>query len=156
MNPISFRKFWQLCAHQLGDSRFTFDHSASTITDMNHSVITSETLIKDLIMVCYRRSQCQHLDSPIDLNATFDVLGETAYKLQGQRQDDLLNIELLEEIGWCANQFYENSTQNTSSHEEPRLKTVVTPSKTVSKDTISQARVVSLSKAKLRRANASQ
>lgn len=76
-----------------------------------------------------------------------DILGEHAFQMQGNRCDDLLDIELLEEIAWhigerfsqCINLAPDNrptSSQTANNHRDKN-----------------SAQIISLPDAKIRRAN---
>ena len=113
---VSFRRFWTFCSEQLGSSRLQIHAQATTIQDFCGNSTCGAGSLRDIILASYKRSNCKKLDSAINFECTFDLLGETAYQLQGQHKDDLLDIELLEEIGWCINQFYASAKQNIDVH----------------------------------------
>ncbi len=109
----SFRRFWCFCADELGSARLQVDAKAADIEQFCGNSQFALTSIKQVLVTSYKRSRCKNLDSRINLNATLDVLGEAAYALQGQHKDDLLDIELLEEIGWCVNAIYPKEPATT-------------------------------------------
>ena len=102
----SFRRFWAYCAEQLGSARLQVDTNASRLEDFCGNRQFALSSLKEVLRASYKRSQCKNLDSRISLDTTLDVLGEAAYRLHGQSKDDLLDIELLEEVGWCINNLY--------------------------------------------------
>jgi len=134
--PISFMAFWQFMACELGSSRLRINNSAKSIREFIHTGSDHKNYLRDVIQQSYKRSHCHHLKAPINIDIVLDILGETAYDLQGKSCDDLLDIELLEEIAWHIGERF-------SQHIE-------LPSKAQKSKT---ADVVSLPGAKIRRAN---
>ena len=102
----SFRRFWAYCADELGSARLQVDTNASKLEDFCGNQQFALSSLKEVLRASYKRSRCKNLDSRINLDATLDVLGEAAFMLQGQSKDDLLDIELLEEVGWCITTLY--------------------------------------------------
>ena len=102
----SFRRFWVYCADELGSARLQVDSSATKLESFCGNQQFALPSLKEVLRASYKRSRCKNLDSRIDLDATLDVLGEAEFMLQGQSKDDLLDIELLEEVGWCINTVY--------------------------------------------------
>ena len=104
--PIKFIEFWRFIAKELGDSQCLLNPQANRIKDFLDSDNDYRSFFKDVVAQSYVRCSCHHLKDTIDVNVVLDVLGETAYSLQGAHADDLLDIELLEEICWLICQQY--------------------------------------------------
>jgi hypothetical protein len=132
-----FADFWQLIASELGSSRLKINSTAQSISTFIDSSGDQKDYLRDVIKQSYKRSQCYHLRDAIDLEAVLDILGETAYALQGQHADDLMDIELLEEIAWLIGERFWVNVQPPKTPVAPKA-----------------ARVVNLSDSKIRRANA--
>lgn len=153
---ISFNDFWLFIGDQLGDSRLKINRNAKTIHQFLAGSSDHFPYLRSAIIQSYKRSQCHHLGAPINLISVLDILGETAYELQGDQQDDLLDIELLEEIAWHIGerfkatirlQMQEIKTQESNLHNaEPFVKTNI-------KSAMQPAKIVSFSKARIRRSN---
>jgi len=128
-NALSFIGFWQLVASELGSSRLKINDKTNSIQHLVDCNSDPKDYLKKAIQQSYKRSNCHHLRDTVDLNAVLDVLGETAYTLQNQHADDLLDIELLEEIAWLISERYPNHLAITPPvlREEP---TVISLSKT--------------------------
>ena len=105
-DPIQFIEFWNLIANELGSSRLRIDVKAKTIHELFSQDSDARVYLRDAIKKTYKLSKCQHLRSPISLITVLDVLGQTAYELQGEKADDLFDIELLEEIAWHISNRY--------------------------------------------------
>ncbi len=131
----TFTDFWRTIANELGSSRLKINARATSIHKFIDRNSDHKEYLRQAIQQSYKRSHCNHLRDTINLESVLDILGEIAFELQGAQADDLLDIELLEEIAWLIGERFqlalpvqENSTQ-------------------------SQVQVVSLDKAKIRRAN---
>lgn len=105
-DPVQFIEFWNLIATELGSSRLRINSSATTIHELIGRDSDARIYLRDAIKKSYKLSKCQHLKSPISVVAVLDVLGEAAYELQGEKADDLFDIELLEEIAWLISNRY--------------------------------------------------
>lgn len=103
---IKFVEFWRFIAQELGDSQCRLNPKANRIKDLMASNSDHRSFLKDVIAQSYARCGCHHLKDSLDINVVLDVLGETAFSLQGENADDLLDIELLEEICWLTCQQY--------------------------------------------------
>lgn len=135
---IQFIEFWVFIASKLGSSRLKIDTQASSIHDLLAQGSDHPQYLKGVITQSYKRSQCHHLRAPINVNYVLDILGETAFELQGKECDDLFDIELLEEIAWHIDERYAQNIE---------IKTTDQP------DSPNKADVVSLPSAKIKRAN---
>ena len=106
LEPIRFFDFWHLVANELGTSRLRINPSAKTIHEFLDRDSDAREYLQAAIRKSYKLSRCQHLASPISIDCVLDILGETAYALQGDQRDDLFDIELLEEIAWHISNRY--------------------------------------------------
>ena len=97
---VHFDEFWRRVAADLGNSRIRIFDSAKTIHEFVDKDSDCKSYLHELIKKSYKLSKCKHLGSPLALELVLDLLGETAYQLQGDQRDDLFDIELLEEIAW--------------------------------------------------------
>lgn len=103
---IKFIEFWRFIASELGNSQCLLNPRANRIKDFLDNDNDHRSFFKDVVAQSYVRCGCHHLKDKIDVNVVLDILGETAYSLQGAYADDLLDIELLEEICWLICQQY--------------------------------------------------
>ena len=104
--PVQFIEFWRLVAVELGTSRLRVNRYAKTIHELVSKDSDARVYLRDAIKKSYKSSKCQNLCSPIYIEGVLDILGETAYQLQGDQADDLFDIELLEEIAWHISNRY--------------------------------------------------
>ena len=111
--------------------------------------------MRKLIHQSYKRCHCYHLNARFDVNIALDVLGETSFQLKGNKEDDLLDIELLEEIAWLISQRYgyrvnmpESLLVNASEASDDHTSDVESEPQAKAKTPI-----ISLSKRKIRIAN---
>ena len=144
-DPIQFIEFWSLIASELGSSRLRINADATTIHELISQDSDARVYLRDAIKKSYKLSKCQHLRSPISVIAVLDVLGETAYELQGEKADDLFDIELLEEIAWHISHRYPPHSF-TEQHANSDAQTLITGK-------AKPAQVVSFPNYKTRRAN---
>ena len=134
----AFTDFWQVVASQLGSSKLKVNLKATSIGTFVESSGDQKDYLREVIKLSYKRSHCYHLRDTIDLEAVLDILGETAYELQGQQADDLLDIELLEEIAWLIGErFWLEQIQDSATGDQCH-----------------KARILSLCNIRIRRANA--
>ncbi len=103
---LGFSDFWQSIASGLGNSRLIVDTQAESIKYFLDAESDHATLLRGVIQQSYKRCHCYHLKARFDVNVALDVLGETSHNLHGTKEDDLIDIELLEEIAWLINQYY--------------------------------------------------
>ena len=136
-DQVKFTHFWEFIAKQVGDSRLTLNHSARKVEQFMQLDCDPKNCLRSVSIESYKRCNCQNLNSPIDLNVVLDVLGETAFSLQGESRDDLFDIELLEEVAWhIANRY-----SHLIHIEQPHAKSG------------SEAKIISFPDYRIRRAN---
>lgn len=148
---ISFFDFWLYIADQLGDARLSINHNAKTIHGLIDTSSDHLPYLKDVITLSYKRSHCHYLRGDIDLIVVLDILGETAFELQGRHSGDLLDIELLEEIAWHISERFGEilELQLSASLENEGANTIVKRTRTKPQ----QAQVISLVTSRIRRSN---
>ena len=105
---LGFSEFWQTIASELGNSRLKVNPCADSIRYFLDAESDHRDFLRNIIHQSYKRCRCYHLKARFDVNIALDVLGETSFSLQGTKEDDLLDIELLEEIAWLINQRYKH------------------------------------------------
>ena len=136
-SSVRFGEFWRGVAADLGNSRIKVSQSACSIREFVDKDSDCKSYLYELIGKSYKLSKCQHLESPLSLGLVLDLLGETAFRLQGDQRDDLFDIELLEEIAWHISSRYssqisfilaQHKNQNSSINEtSPRGQVVSFP-----------------------------
>ena len=138
---VSFLKFWFFVTEQLGDSHGSIDPNLKTAQAFFSHFSDQQGLLKEIIIASYSLNKCRHLKDSIDVNLVLDLLGQKAFELKIMHADDLLDIELLEEIGWLISQhfaqFIDIPTLNNSTD---KCDNTASP-------------IISLPRAKIRRAN---
>lgn len=146
---VGFSEFWHAIASELGSSRLKVNLGAESIKYFLDAESDHKDFLRKIIHQSYKRCRCYHLKARFDVNIALDVLGETSYKLQGTKEDDLLDIELLEEIAWLVSQHYGHLIKMPDSilMSDNRV------TNTTKKETNKEYQVVSLSKLKIQRAN---
>ena len=134
ISKVQFINFWKRIAADLGTSRLRINDDAKSINEFIHKNSDVRPYLIDAIKLSYKQNKCQHLGSPISIGIVLDILGETAYKLYGNKKDDLLDIELLEEIALYINNHYlayldggTNSNVNTCPKEVNAAKVISFP-----------------------------
>jgi hypothetical protein len=169
---IIFSEFWNTIASGLGNSRFKINLKAESIKYFLDPESDHKDFLRILIQQSYKRCRCYHLNARFDVNVALDILGETSYTLQDNKEDDLMDIELLEEIAWLINQHYGQAIEIPNSMLSSML-SVDDPSEErdnehdlcqLSSNKVSASKassrkagpVISMSKLKIRRANRKQ
>ncbi len=152
---LSFSEFWQTIANELGNSRIKINPQAESIKQFLRADSDHKEFLRRLIHQSYKRCHCYHLNARFDVNIALDVLGETSFNLKGNKEDDLLDIELLEEIAWLISQHYEHRVNmpeslliNTSEASDEHSSMTASENGSIGKTPI-----ISLSKRKIRIAN---
>ena len=102
-NKRSFKQVWCFLSEQIGECHLAVNNSATSLNDF---LLPQQGFIKQVMQEVYKRNQCSNLNSLLNIDTTFDVLGEKAAELKQTKKDDLADIELLEEIGWHLQQRY--------------------------------------------------
>jgi hypothetical protein len=95
---LSFRQFWLNIESLVGSNNIALEVNAKHIKQFIDNAKQPHHFVKDLITRSYNESFCNNLNSPIDVNKVLDIMGEIAWKLRINCNDDLLSVELLEEI----------------------------------------------------------
>jgi len=157
---LGFNEFWQMIASELGNSRLKINSQAKSIKYFLDASSDHKEFLRNLIHQSYKRCHCYHLNARFDVNIALDILGETSYSLQGSKEDDLLDIELLEEIAWLIDQHFSTLIETPKSLLSSNYQ-LVSHSKQASseRDTLTArgtsvpSSVVSLSNLKIRKAN---
>ena len=139
--------FWRFIAKELGNSRLKINVSARSIHDFLITDGDQKAYLRDAVKKSYKLNQCHHLGSPICVISILDILGEAAYKLQSNKQDDLFDIELLEEIAWHIGQRF-------AEHFEIEKESYFAKSSRGLSNSEPSNNVSSLPDARIRRANA--
>jgi len=150
---IQFLEFWLAVANDLGNARLWVNKNATNIHELFVHDNDNRAYLRDIIKKSYTLSHCQHLNSGIDLETVLDLLGATAYKLQGDQRDDLFDIELLEEIVWHINSHH--SIHVAAIVEKTRLEQDKARQDINAKSSKfrNKARILSFPNFKIRRAN---
>ncbi len=155
---LSFSEFWQTIANELGNSRIKINTRAESIKQFLQADSDHREFLRTLIHQSYKRCHCYHLNARFDVNIALDVLGETSFNLKGNKEDDLLDIELLEEIAWLISQHYghkvsmpESLLINADETNDNHANMSVNESRSKA-----ETPIISLSKRKIRLANQRQ
>jgi len=151
---LGFSDFWQTVACELGSSRLKINHKATSIKFFLDAESDHKDFLRSLIHLSYKRCHCYHLNARFDVNIALDILGETCFKLQGIKEDDLLDIELLEEIAWLINQNYGNRIRMPESMLPAKRSAYLEPEEQQSTNRQkARSPIVSISHVKIRKAN---
>jgi len=154
---IGFSHFWQTIASELGNSRFKINQQAESIKYFLAAESDHKEFLRILIRESYKRCHCYHLNAPFDVNIVLDILGETSFHLQGTKEDDLLDIELLEEIAWLINHYYRDFIKMPKSmltnHDYSRESLSSSDESNSGEADNKSAPIMSISALKIRRAN---
>ncbi|MFT6408549.1 MAG: hypothetical protein ACJAQ6_001969 [Arenicella sp.] len=152
---VGFTEFWQTISSELGNSRFKINTKAESIKYFLAAESDHKDFFRVLIRQTYKRCHCYHLNARFDVNVALDVLGETSYTLQGTKEDDLMDIELLEEIAWLINQHYGYAIKMPKSMlaDHPNSASDNSTSNSNNVNRGKTGPVFSMSKLKIRRAN---
>ena len=141
---LGFKDFWQNIAFELGNARLKINPHAESIRFFLEADSDHKDFLKRLIHLSYKRCQCYHLNASFDVNVVLDVLGETCFHLQGSKEDDLLDIELLEEVAWLITQHY---------YDHIKMPKSMLSTETVTENALPSGSILSMSHAKIRKAN---
>ncbi len=151
---LTFSEFWCTIASELGNSRLKVDRKAQSIRYFLALESDHRAFLRTLIHQSYKRCHCYHLNAPIDVNIVLDLLGETNHTLQGSKEDDLLDIELLEEIAWLVSRHYHQLIEMpTSMLPDQTCFSDKSPSQASSRSSTNTNQIVSISGMKIRKAN---
>jgi len=152
---LGFSDFWQTIANELGNSRIKVNTEAESIKQFLLPDSDHKEFLRKLIHQSYKRCQCYHLNARFDVNIALDVLGETSFSLKGNKEDDLLDIELLEEIAWLISQHYAHKVKMPASLLKNAVEEAGDQRPDASRDSLPTTKtpIISLSKRKIRMAN---
>jgi hypothetical protein len=150
---LKFSEFWQTIAAEMGDSRLKINANAESIRTFLDAEGDHRSFLRTLIHQSYKRCHCYHLHARFDVNIALDMLGETNYHLQNAREDDLLDVELLEEIAWLVNEHYFHLIEMPASILQCKKQQRHFDDNHHSPNTRSAPHIVSMSKLKIQRAN---
>lgn len=151
---LGFSEFWQTIASEMGNSRLKIDPEAESIKYFLAAESDHRDFLRALIHQSYKRCRCYHLNARFDVNVVLDMLGETNHRLQGTKEDDLLDVELLEDIAWLIDQHYRQFIRMPTSMLESNESLINgIDNESPGHGKIKHKRVLSLSKLKIRRAN---
>ena len=148
----SFYEFWVDVAEQLGDHRLQVCKNAKSVSSFIAHNSDHKAFLYDAIQETYRRCRCHNLYSPLNMDSVLDVLGETAFTLRGDHQDELFDIELLEEIAWYISQRHLTSIESLAHSQPEQLNSALSshPSK---KNVQVKSKPISFPSYKIRLAN---
>jgi len=126
--PLSFREFWLSMQNLVGESSITLETQASTIKEFIDNTKQPFSFSQELIIRSYKASDCVNLESNIDLNSVLDVMGDIAWNLKLNSNDDLMSVELLEEIAHYISTLYKeqikpkaNTSDNDAVEEQSKI-----------------------------------
>lgn len=123
-NKNTFKEVWCFLSEQIGECRLPVQQNAKNLSDFLLMQEGNPGFMKQLIKQVYKRNKCSNLNSTLNIEITFDVLGEKSAELKQTRKDDLTDIELLEEIGWHLQQRYPFPEQTNRENHKATAKII--------------------------------
>lgn len=94
-----FRALVMQLAEHVGRQHIPVNEDAENIHDLLGADAVHHELIKRVVRKVYKANHCGHLDSVIDPEPTFTVLGEIRRELTSSQFSDIDQINLIDAIG---------------------------------------------------------
>lgn len=91
----------------MGQHHIPLREHTNSINDLLAPDAVHHELIQQIVRAVYRANSCGHLDAAVSVEATFTALGQTRLGLTNSPQADIDQINLLDNLGWYTNQYFQ-------------------------------------------------
>jgi len=99
---IRYRTLMVRLADLVGRHQLPVNTEADDINEFLDGDPVHYELIRDIVRSIYRSGRCSHLDSEVRAETVFNSLGDIRGQLLADRDTDIDQINLLEELGWAS------------------------------------------------------
>jgi len=99
---IEYRRLMSRLADLVGHHQLPINRDARDINDFLEGNPVHQDLIRKVVLSIYRRGHCGHLDAEIRAETVFNSLGVIRGQLLTERDTDIDQINLLEDLGWAS------------------------------------------------------
>lgn len=99
---IEYRDLMVRLADLVGHHQLPVNRDAEDIHDFLDGEPVHRELAREVVRTIYRGGRCSHLDAKIRAETVFNSLGGIRGQLLADRDTDVDQINLLEELGWAS------------------------------------------------------
>ena len=106
-------------ADLVGRHQLPIKFDASDINDILDGDPVHYDLIREVVRSIYRANHCSHLDARVEAETVFNCLGDLRGRLLADRETDVDQVNLLEELGYASRVIFAAPPQPQKRREEP-------------------------------------
>jgi len=114
---IRYRTLMARLADLVGHHQLPVNTAADDINEFLDGDPVHYELIRDVVRSIYRSGQCSHLDSEVRAETVFNSLGDIRGQLLADRETDIDQVNLLEELGWASRVLFAAPAARPSDSE---------------------------------------
>lgn len=104
---ITFNHLIFQLAERIGHHHLPFNHRAGDYHEILLDGAVHESLVKTLVRKIYRQNRCSSLNSDVDPETVYKVLGSTRWEMIKTEHADLEAVSLIDRIGECLGEMVE-------------------------------------------------
>ncbi|MBS1270216.1 MAG: hypothetical protein MAG794_01171 [Gammaproteobacteria bacterium] len=99
---IEYRQLMTRLAEAVGRHQLPVKTDATDINDILDGDPVHYGLVHEVVRAIYRSGRCHTLDAEVRAETVFNSLGGVRGRLLAERETDIDQINLLEELGWAS------------------------------------------------------
>lgn len=115
---IEYRELMTRLADLVGRHQLPIKTDAADINDILDGDPIHYELVRDVVRSIYRSARCGHLDAKVRAEAVFNSLGDLRGRLVADRETDIDQINLLEELGWASRLVFSATPADAGTRPE--------------------------------------
>ncbi|MGA8261765.1 MAG: hypothetical protein WB783_16260 [Arenicellales bacterium] len=117
---IEYRELMTRLAELVGRHQLPIKPDAADINEILDGDPVHYELVRDVVRSIYRSSRCGHLDAKVRAEAVFNSLGDIRGRLVADRETDVDQINLLEELGWASRLVFSTTPPDPADQKSDR------------------------------------
>ena len=117
---LEYRELMTRLADLVGRHQLPIKTDAADINDILDGDPIHCELARDVVRSIYRSARCGHLDAKVGAEAVFNSLGDIRGRLVADRETDIDQINLLEELGWASRLVFSATATDAEARDSGR------------------------------------
>lgn len=120
---IEFRSLMTRLADLVGRHQLPINSDAVDINGILDGDPVHYDLIREVVRAIYRSNRCSHLDARVEAETVFNCLGDIRGRLLADRDTDVDQVNLLEELGYASRVVFgapPPDAENQSEHDKDK------------------------------------
>lgn len=118
---IEYRELMTRLADLVGRHQLPIKPDAADINEILEGDPVHYELARDVVRSIYRSNRCGHLDAKVRAEIVFNSLGDIRGRLLADRETDVDQINLIEELGWASRLVFAAAPRtDPNGHSDPQ------------------------------------